>query len=147
MKAFRVTLFPAGNSYIAVGAVFFFRDLAIAEIAGVVLWLGAALVLHDAIIVPVFSFASRQFHRVTARVPASVRVVAEAGFVVGVLLTAVVVPELIAQARGARNPTVVPGDYLARLGVVWLGIAAIVVLISSIIVLRRRTCDRSTSSR
>lgn len=145
MRVTRTVLFAAGAALIATGAVFFIRDLTVGEIAGVILWLAAAVVLHDAIIVPGFSFASRVLRRSTQAVPTSIVVLAEAGFAVGVLLTAVVVPELVAQLIGPRNPTVVPGDYLVRLGAVWLGIALIVALVAGVIALRRRRSARRAS--
>lgn len=147
MTASRIVLVVSGAAAIAVGAVFFVQDLTLGEIAGVVLWLAAAVVLHDAILVPGFALAGRRLRRVAQPVPISVLVVVEAGFAVGVVLTAVVIPEIVAQLLGPRNPTVVPGDYLLRLGMAWVGIAAVVVTIAGIIVWRRRsTVRRKTRS-
>ena len=145
MKGSRVALSASGVALIAVGVVFAVRDLTIGEMAGVVLWLAAAVVLHDAIIVPGFAFAGRALRRTAPGVPTSIVLLAEAGFAVGVLLTAVVVPEVVAQLRGPKNPTVVPGDYLLRLAFVWLGIAVVVGAVAFVIVLRRRRSARRTS--
>jgi hypothetical protein len=68
--------------------------------------------------------------------------VVEAGFAVGALLTAMVVPELIAQARGPRNPTVVPGDYGLRLGMLWAAIVVVVAVVCAVIVWRARRSAR-----
>jgi hypothetical protein len=145
VKAWRIGLFASGIGLIAVGGVFFVKDLTVREIAGVILWLAAAVALHDAVLVPGFALAGRVLRRTARQVPTSILIVAEAGFAVGALLTAVVVPELIAQVRGPKNPTVVPGDYLLRLGAVWLGIAAIVAVVALVIVWRRRRFDRRES--
>lgn len=147
MTSCRIWLFVSGAAVLAVGAVFLFQDLTLGEIVGVVLWLAAAVVLHDAILVPGFALAGRLLRRVAHPVPTSILIVIEAGFAVGILLTALVIPELVAQVLGPRNPTVVPGDYLLRLAMVWGGIAAVVATLAGVIVWRRRrTGHRSSRS-
>lgn len=142
MKVTRVILFSTGGVLVATGAVFALLELSISEIAGLVLWLAAAVVLHDGVIVPGFALLGRMFRRTAAGVPRAIVFVVEAGFAVGSLLTALVFPELVAQLLGPRNPTVVPGDYVASLVAAWLGIAVVVALVAAIIVWRRRRSVR-----
>ncbi|WP_431245633.1 hypothetical protein [Leifsonia xyli] len=138
MTRFRRIVGALGLALIGTGVVFLVVDLRIAQIAGVVVWLAAALVLHDAVLVPLETAVDLLLRRVGTRLPRAVVAVVEAGLAVGALLTAMVVPELIAQARGPRNPTVLPGDYGARLAVLWVATGCAVIVTSVVIVWRER---------
>ncbi|MGN7799552.1 hypothetical protein [Leifsonia sp. 22587] len=138
----RVAIGAAGVALIGVGGVFLLLGLGPAEIAGLVAWLAAAVVLHDALLVPAVTTIDLLLRRTARRLPPAVVAVVEAGFAVGALITAMVVPELVAQARGPRNPTVVPGDYASRLAVLWIAISIVVSLTCSVIVLRTRRASR-----
>lgn len=142
MRRARILVAAVGVALIACGAVFFALDLTVAEIAGVVLWLACAAILHDAVLVPVATAVDALLRRSARRLPAAVVTVAEAGLAIGALLTAMVVPELVAQARGPRNPTVLPGDYGVRLALLWAAIAVLVVLVSLVIGWRARRSGR-----
>lgn len=142
MKPTRVVLFASGAALVVVGVVFALLELSVGELAGLVLWLGAAVVVHDGIIVPGFAFLGQVLRRRAVAVPSSVLVAVESGFAVGALVTALVIPELVAQRLGPRNPTVVPGDYLAALAALWLGILTVVAVVAGIIVWRRRRSVR-----
>lgn len=144
MTRTRAVIAAAGLALIGVGGVFLVADLRLAQIVGVVAWLAAAVVLHDAVWVPTVTVVDLVLRRTARRMPRAVVTVVEAGLAVGVLLTAMVVPEIVAQARGPRNPTVVPGDYAARLAVLWCVILVTVALASAVIVWRaRRSARRS----
>jgi hypothetical protein len=99
-------------------------------------------VLHDAVLVPTATAFDLLLRRGARRLPRAVVSVAQAGFAVGVLLTAMVVPELVAQARGPRNPTVLPGAYALRLAAVWVVIVLVVGLASAVIAWRARRSAR-----
>lgn len=142
MMRTRVAIGALGAALIGVGGVFLVLDLQPVQIAGLVLWLAAAVVLHDAVLVPIVTVVDLVLRRVSRRLPTAVVAVVEAGFAVGALLTAMVVPELIAQARGPRNATVLPGDYGLRLAVLWIAIALAVAIASSVIVWRARRSGR-----
>ena len=136
-----------GIALIGCGVVFFAIDLTVGEIAGVVVWLAGAVIVHDAVLVPVVTVVDAVLRRAGRRLPSAVVTVVELGLAVGALLTAMVVPELIAQARGPRNPTVVPGDYGQRLAVLWVAIVVLVALASAVIGWRaRRSARRSRRS-
>ncbi|MGO4301589.1 hypothetical protein [Leifsonia sp. RAF41] len=144
MTRIRRIIGALGLALIGTGVVFLVVDLRIAQIVGVVVWLAAAVVLHDAVLVPIETTIDLLLRRVGRRLPRAVVTVVEAGLAVGALLTALVVPELVAQARGPRNPTVLPGDYGTRLAVLWLVIVVAVVVTSTVIVWRaRRPARRS----
>jgi hypothetical protein len=134
----RVTIGAVGVALIGVGGLFLAMDLRFGEILGVIAWLAAAVVLHDAVLVPAVTVLDVLLRRAGRRLPPSVVTVVQAGFAVGALLTAMVVPELVAQARGPRNPTVVPGDYATRLGMLWIVIVVVVALTAAVIVWRAR---------
>lgn len=145
MTLARTLLFSVGLALVGVGAVFLLLDLSVGAIVGLLIWLAAAVVIHDGIVVPGFTVLGRLVRRVARDVPGSIIVVVEAAFAVGVLLTVVVLPERVAQLRGPRNPTVVPGDYLVRLGAVWVGIAVVTAIVVAVIAWRRRTSVRRAS--
>ncbi|MGJ4845418.1 hypothetical protein [Leifsonia sp. Le1] len=147
MTGARRLVAAVGIALIGCGVVFFAIDLTIGEIAGVVVWLAGAVIIHDAVLVPVVTAVDAVLRRAGRRLPSAVVMVVELGLAVGALLTAMVVPEVIAQARGPRNPTVVPGDYGQRLAVLWVAIVVLVALASAVIGWRaRRSARRSRRS-
>ncbi|GAA2050132.1 hypothetical protein [Leifsonia soli] len=142
MTRIRRIIGALGLALIGTGIVFLVTDLRIAQIVGLMVWLAAAVVLHDAVLVPIETAIDLLLRRVGRRLPRAVTTVVEAGLAVGALLTALVVPELVAQARGPRNPTVLPGDYGVRLAVLWLVIVVAVAVTSTVIVWRARRSAR-----
>ena len=145
MTRVRLIVGASGLDLIGVGVVFLVLDLTVGEIAGLVVWLAAALVVHDGLLVPAVTTVDLLLRRTARRLPPAVVTVVEAGLAVGALLTAIVVPELVAQSLGPRNPTVLPGDYGIGLAVLWLLIAGGVVVTSAVIVWRARRSARKAS--
>ena len=138
MRPAQIVLFAGGAVFIGIGIISIGQELAFTQIVGLLVWLATAIVVHDAVLVPLLSVLNALVRRAGRRLPRVIVMVAEAGFVVGALITAVVIPELIAQQRGAVNPTVLPGDYASRLGFVWLGIALAVTIFALIVLMRHR---------
>jgi hypothetical protein len=83
-------------------------------------------VIHDGVLVPLLVVLNKLLARAGRALPIGATLLIEGGFAVGALLTLVVVPELYAQSLGARNPTILAGDYGARLLWVWTAIAVTV---------------------
>jgi len=99
-------------------------------------WLGGAVVLHDAVLAPVLTLLRAGTHRGLPALPEPAVALVKAGFLVGGLLVLVVVPEIWAQHLGPLNPTVLPGSYARRL-LVALVVVAAVTLTGVAVVLRR----------
>lgn len=138
MKAARVVLVGVGVAGLLAGAVFLVTTVRPTSIAGLVLWLAAAVVLHDGVLSPAAFVADLLLRRVGRRLPAAVVAVVQVAVVVGVVLTLIVLPEIRAKQLGPRNASVLPFDYGVRLGVTWLVLALLAALVCSVLVLRSR---------
>lgn len=84
---------------------------------GIMTWLVAAVVLHDGVFVPLAELARHGL----ARLPLGLasRTLLATVFAFAVVSTLVLAPEIRAQAAGARNPTILAGDYGLVLVLVW----------------------------
>jgi hypothetical protein len=132
---------------VAFGAVALVQALSFGQLVGLAVWLGGAVVLHDGVLVPLMILLSRLLTRMGRALPAGALLLIEGGFVVGSLLTLVVAPELYAQSLGPRNPTILDGDYSARLLGVWAAIAVVVAGGVAMLIGWQRVGARRTSSR
>lgn len=103
----------------------------------VAIWLAAAIVLHDGILSPLAFGANLLLRAVGRRIPAVVLATVQVAVVVGVVLTLMVLPEIKAKSLGPRNPSVVPLDYTLNLVIMWIVLAALVAIVS-VVVLRIR---------
>ena len=138
----RLGLYGLGAGLLVTGAVLLFGRPTGPRLVGIVIWLAGAILLHDAILVPVLTIAGRLRDATGRRIglpPAAVRIV-DGAVVVGGVLTLAVLPELWAQHLGPANPTVLPGDYGARLLAVWvvIGVLAAVGVVAVTLRARRR---------
>lgn len=136
--AVRLGLFGLGAVLLVVGAVLLFGRPTGPHLVGIVVWLGCAVLLHDAILVPALTIAARARDGAGRRIglPRSVVRLVDGVLVVGGVLTLAVVPELWAQHLGPANPTVLPGDYGPRLVAVW-AVLAVIAVVGSVVLMRR----------
>ncbi|MFG2194857.1 hypothetical protein [Streptomyces sp. NPDC048639] len=134
MRALRVLLGAAGLGLTGVGAWLLFAGGTVRDPGDVVVWLGGALVLHDALIAPavigVWWLLVRGTRALTAGAPDARRRGRDAfrgplrgALVVGGGLTVVALPLLLRPGRPS-NPTALPLDY-PRNWLVLLGATAI----------------------
>jgi hypothetical protein len=110
-----------------------------------VVWLGAAVVLHDAVLVPALSLLRSASARGLPSLPEPAIALVRAGFLVAGLLVLVVVPEIWAQHLGPLNPTVLPGSYARRL-LVALAVVAVLTTAGAVLVVRRSAAGRALPS-
>ncbi|MCP2637627.1 hypothetical protein K0817_013795 [Microbacterium sp. HD4P20] len=141
MTALRVGLVAVGVAVLVFGATQLAAILSLADLAWLVVWLAAALVIHDAVLVPALVLVRSAFRRRSRAWPRVIGVVAEVAFATVAILTLYVAPELWAQARGTPNPTLLTGDYAPRLLWAW-ALAAIVVIVVARVVLGRQRRQR-----
>ena len=134
----RLGLYGLGAVFLVTGAILLFGRPTGPRLLGIVVWLAAAIVLHDAILVPVLSLAGRVRDATGRRmgIPRAATRIVDAAVVVGGVLTLAVVPEIWAKQLGPANPTVLPGDYGIRLVVVWV-VLAVLAAVGVVIVTRR----------
>ena len=142
MRSSRAALLVAGIGLVGVGAVEAWRALGIAQLVGMAVWLAGAIALHDALLAPGGAVLSRALERRGAALAPASRGVIRVCFVVGVVLTLITVPAIVAQSRGTLNPTVLTRPYAAVLAGVWLGLAVLTAL--GVLVAQRRSTVRSS---
>lgn len=124
----RIGLGVVGLAWLGYGVWVLLDRVPAASYLGLALWLAGAVVLHDAVLVPLVAVLRVLTHRAGRRLPTGAVAVVKSGFVVGGVLSLVVLPEIWAKHRGPAHPSVLPGNYGERLGVAWLVIAALTAL-------------------
>lgn len=112
------------------------------KLAWLVVWLAATVIIHDGILVPTVSVARARLRRKGAAWPATVTASIEIGFMAFAAVALFVAPELWAQQRGNANPTILQGDYAARLVGLAVVIAAVVLVVSRLSLARARRRER-----
>lgn len=138
MRLSRVVLVVLGVGLGGYGALLLVTTLSPASLLALTVWLVALVVVHDGVIAPIESAVHARWWRRADRRPLVVTVVAQAGFVMGAILSLYVLPEIWAQGRGSRNPTILVGDYATRLAIVWAVIALVVLVTWRVAVRRER---------
>lgn len=136
----RIALVAGGLVLMALGAVVLLDLVDPARFFGLALWFAGAIVVHDFLLSPLLLVAGLIGRRVGRRIGWAVLVIVQTGALVGGILTIIVLPEIVKQSIGTRNPTVLPLDYGLNLALVWGGIAvvtAIVVIVYLRVVARR----------
>jgi hypothetical protein len=139
MRMARVTLVGLGVVGLVVGAALLVTTVRPTGLAGLGIWLVAALVLHDGLLAPATFAADRLLRGAGARIPPVVLAVLQGAVVVGVVLTLMVLPEIRAKQIGPRNPTVLPFDYGLRLGLLWIALAGLTAIVCAVLLRSQRT--------
>lgn len=145
----RIILVLAGIGTLTYGAYLVLTTVGIERLPGLILWLAAAVLLHDLVLVPLVtaigrlttvgrSLATRESVLTNSRSRAAAY--SRTLIVAAVLVSAVAVPEIIAKNRGVPNPTVLPLDYGQNLLWLWIAVAStvIIVLAAGLFASRRR---------
>ena len=102
-------------------------------------WFAAVIVLHDGVLAPMLQVSGALAGRLP--VPRSAVLLVEGGLLVGLLVSALAIPPLVTQHNGPANPSVVPQNYWANLGIFW-ALDALVVAAALVVVVRRRRGPR-----
>lgn len=132
----RIVLVILGAGLGGYGALLLVTTLSPASLLALAVWLAAVVVVHDGVIAPVESAVHARWWRGADQRPLVVTTIAQVGFVTGAILSLYVLPEIWAQGRGSRNPTILVGDYATRLVLVW-AVIALVVLVTWRVAVRR----------
>jgi hypothetical protein len=145
VRAARAVLLVVGVALIGVGGWVLTDTVSPTRYGGLLVWLIGAVLAHDAVIAPVVAGVALLVGRTGRRVRPAVIAIVQVGVVVGVVLSLIAVPEIVAKARGPKNDTVLPFDYGARLGVAWLVVAVLTALAVAgwVVLARRREARRS----
>ncbi|TFC05445.1 hypothetical protein E3O42_02415 [Cryobacterium adonitolivorans] len=145
MRAARVVLVVGGALGLALGVYVLVDTVALRRLPGVALWIGGAIVLHDAVISPMVFGLGVLTRRAGHRLAGGIIVTVQAAIVLGSLMTLLVLPAIAAQTLGSNNPTVLPLDYARNLGLFWLALAVASGLISVWLYLRTKRANQRPS--
>lgn len=125
MHDVRVILIGLGLLTASVGGLVLLNDIPPRQYPAIVAWLVIALLVHDVIIAGVVfgvAFAGRRIAGPVSVVPI---VIVQCALAVGAIVALVVVPEIVKNAVGTANPSILPLDYAANLAF-FLGALAVV---------------------
>ena len=145
MRKKSLALVTALGLGLALGAYVLVDTVALRRLPGVALWIGAAIVLHDAVISPLVFGLGVLTRRAGHRLAGGIIVTVQAAIVLGSLMTLIVLPAIVAQGLGTKNPSILPLDYALNLGLFWLALAAASVLVSLWFYLRTRRANQRPS--
>ncbi|MGY4859695.1 hypothetical protein [Cryobacterium sp. AP23] len=145
MRVARLLLVAVGVLGLGLGAYVLLDTVALRRLPGVALWIGLAIVLHDAVLSPVVFGLGVLTRRAGHRVAGSIIVTVQAVIVLGSLMTLIVVPAIVAQNLGPKNPTILPLDYALNLGLFWLALAVVGLIVCVWIYLRTRRANQRPS--
>lgn len=145
MRAARLGLVAVGVLGLGLGAYVMVDTVALRRLPGVALWIGAAILLHDAVLSPLVFTLGVLTRRAGHRVAGSIIVTVQVVIVLGSLLTLIVVPAIVAKNLGPKNPTVLPLDYALNLGLFWLALAVAGLVVSGWLYLRTRRANQRPS--
>lgn len=126
----RIGLGAAGLALIGVGGIAVLAGIPLEDYPGIVLWLLAAILLHDGVLAPLVVAFGMLGGPLAARLPSGAVAVARGALVAVAIASLASIPPIVAQALGARNPTIHSADYGAAL----LGLWVAAVLISAVAV-------------
>ena len=134
----RIVLFGIGAVLVGVGAGALVAGVPPRQWIGILLWMGGAVVLHDAIFAPLVLVGSRLLRRVGARVSWVQVAVVQVALVLGAAITLIAIPGIASQGIGARNPSVLVFPYALHLAIAWAVIGVLTAITVVVIALRRR---------
>jgi hypothetical protein len=123
VRVARAVLLVVGVALIGLGGYVLTDTVAPTRYGGLLVWLIGSVIVHDAVLAPLVVGVSLVVRRAGRRVRPAVLAIVQTTVIVGAVLSIVVVPEIIAKAKGTKNDTVLPFDYGARLGLLWLVLA------------------------
>lgn len=138
MRAARIVLIALGAVLVGVGGGALVAGVPPRQWVGILLWMGGAVVLHDAVFAPLVLVGSRILRRIGARVSWVQVAVVQVALVVGAALTLIAVPGIVSKSLGARNPSVLVFAYAPTLAIAWGAIGVLTALLVLAIGLRRR---------
>lgn len=138
VRAWRIGLIVVGVAILALAVVILVRDVSVDRAAGLGLWLVGALVVHDGVVAAIVFVGGILLRRTTPRIPLAVVLIVQGAVVVWAIVTALVLPEIIKQRIGTANPSILPLDYVANLGLFTGGLAVVTVAAVVVTLVRSR---------
>ncbi|MBC7443196.1 MAG: hypothetical protein H7311_11900 [Ramlibacter sp.] len=147
MRAARTVLILIGTAGLLFGLSVLFGTVRLTRLPGVALWIGAAIVLHDALLAPLVFFFGVLLRRAGRRVTGTIVVVVQSAIVVGSIMTLIVVPAIVAAGLTPNNPSILPLDYGRNLALFWAVLALVTTVWTALLYARSRRANQRPSSR
>ena len=151
VRRWQIGLILFGIGFLGLGGIVLVNDVAVTKYPGIIAWFIGALIVHDGLAAMVVFGVSVLMRRTSRVIPLPVIAIVQGALVIGAIVTALVVPEILKQGIGSANPTILPLDYALNLGLFAAGLAvatAVAVLAAVLVqsVFARRQKDRPSIS-
>ena len=141
MKLTRGILIAFGLALLLLGAIVLFGTVNPKKYLGLASWFILALIVHDGVISAItfgVAFGLRKGQK-KQRIPGPVIAIVEGALAVISVFAIIVLPEILKQSIGTKNPTILPLDYTVNLLLFWAAIVALAaVLIAAYYAVTRR---------
>ena len=139
VRRWRTGLVIFGIALLGLGGVVLLNDVSPTRYVGIAIWFVGALILHDGVAAFAIFGISIVMRRAGTRIPLPVIAIVQGALVVGAIVTAIVVPEILKKNIGSANPTILPLDYGLNLVLFYAGLAVVTAAaIAGYLVLARR---------
>jgi len=139
VRRWRTGLVIFGIALLGLGGVVLLNDVSPTRYVGIAIWFVGALILHDGVAAFAIFGISIVMRRAGTRIPLPVIAIVQGALVVGAIVTAIVVPEILKKNIGSANPTILPLDYGLNLVLFYAGLAVMTAAaIAGYLVLARR---------
>jgi hypothetical protein len=125
IRRWRIGLILGGLGLMGIGAVVALTWLSPHQYPRVIIWLIAALIVHDGIIAPAVFVTSLLARRLSARVPAAIIAIGEGALVIAGIVTLLFLPEVIKKAIGTNSSSILPQNYGLNLVLFYLAMAVL----------------------
>ncbi|WP_228515938.1 hypothetical protein [Agreia pratensis] len=139
MSVARIILIVIGLAGLFLGALIMVQKERPDQILGVIVWIGAAIIVHDGILSPLLLLLDVWMRRAGRRIPFGVLVIIQGGVVVGAIMSMLVLPEIYKKSLGTKNPTILPLDYGLNLALFWAAVALLTAAACALYLRRRRS--------
>jgi hypothetical protein len=139
IRRWRIGLILGGLGLMAIGGIVALTWLSPHQYPRVIIWLIAALIVHDGIIAPSVFVVSLLARRLSARVPAVIIAIVEGALVIAGIVTLLFLPEVIKKAIGTNSSSILPQNYGLNLVLFYVAMA---ILTAAAILFYRRLFAR-----
>jgi hypothetical protein len=143
MRIARIILIAIGLAGLFLGALILVQKERPDQIVGVIVWIGAAIIVHDGILSPLLLLLDVWMRRAGRRIPYAVLAIIQGGVVVGAIMSMLVLPEIYKKSLGTKNPTILPLDYGLNLALFWAAVAVLTAAASALYLARTRRTRRA----
>jgi hypothetical protein len=146
MRIARIVLIVIGLTGLFLGALIMVQKERPDQIVGVIVWIGAAIIVHDGILSPLLLLLDVWMRRAGRRIPFAVLAIIQGGVVVGAIMSMLVLPEIYKKSLGTKNPTILPLDYGLNLALFWVAVAVLTAATCTLYLARARRRAANTVS-